>query len=630
MMQQDLLNSIISDLGKIAEDYSRAGFLDENTRERAARSLIGEAQEILAFRRLFLLSEALLRNVAGKWVYAHGRGPKHVAVFGGTNVGKSTCVNVLLGKEVAGAHLTAGYTRHAQAFLPLGIGHDGLFGGNKYSFLRFTRAPVEELDRETLDRFGVHLLHGPSPLPDVVLWDTPDCDSVESRRYMAAVVEAVTQADLVVYVTTGQKYAVDFLVEWVLLLARAGTPLIGCLNLTKQKDQKAILESQKEYLRIVGKRHDQTAPDLEMIGFYFANDEADLYTPSHLPGIELRQRVLAMLSATDQKARVRKALEFAKDRLPHLLDPARAELEAIDTWEKAIDAGLSRFTADYEAQYLQDPQRYDAYKRVTLEILNLLDPDIPGLAEGLRFVRKVLRWPSRLILTFGKWIITTMFGGGESEAKLPPEAETYKAAHEILLRGLTDLITANRKKARHHPFWDELESRWEQELTTIQVDFATKLQQHFERTDTWIKDAAKDIFKQLEKSPTLLNGLRTARVTVDAGMIVFTIMTAGHVSLVQDLIHDGIIAPLLLTGTETAVVGMTEQYVEGRRQQLRDDLLADAEKFATDVYGQRLRDLSKQMIHQVGFVHVGRDVIDSLVPRVAALASVIDADERRA
>lgn len=204
-------------------------------------------------------------------------------------------------------------------------------------------------------------------------------------------------------------------------------------------------------------------------------------------------------------------MEFAIGQLPRLLEPARAEFHAIDTWQKAIDSGLSRFATDYETQYLQDPQRYDAYKRVTLEILSLLDPNIPGLAEGLRFVRKALRWPSRLILTVGKWIITTVFGDGESKTKLAPEAETYKVAHDILLRGLTDLMIENRKKPKHHPFWDELESHWETQLATIQADFAAKLQEHFERTDTWIKDAAKDIFKELEKSPELLMGLQTAQ-----------------------------------------------------------------------------------------------------------------------
>src|SRR5262249_20842714 len=174
-----------------------------------------------------------------------------------------------------------------------------------------------------------------------------------------------------------------------------------------------------------------------------------------------------------------------------------------------------------------------------------------------------------------------------------------------------------------------LESHWEKQLSAIQADFAAKLQEHSVRTDTWIKDAAKDIFEELKKSPGTLNALRTARVGIDAGMIVFTLATAGHASLVDDLIHDAIIAPTLLAGTQAATEGLTEQYVEGRRKQLQDDLLADTQRFGNEVYARRLRNLSKQLIQTVGFVQVGRDVINSLVPRVEALAQAVAAGDGR-
>src|SRR6266542_2627770 len=64
---------------------------------------------------------------------------------------------------------------------------------------RFKRA---FLLAEALMRYGVGRRSTAVLPPDMVLWDMPDCDATESRKYMYAVVEAVTVADALVYVTS--------------------------------------------------------------------------------------------------------------------------------------------------------------------------------------------------------------------------------------------------------------------------------------------------------------------------------------------------------------------------------------------------------------------------------------------
>jgi hypothetical protein len=93
-----------------------------------------------------------------------------VAVFGGTKTGKSICVNVLL---------AATNTHSVDCVKLLGK----IYG------------------RASLTNIAKHITTT-SKLGQAVLWDTPDCDSVGSTRYMIGLVEALTQADAVVYVTS--------------------------------------------------------------------------------------------------------------------------------------------------------------------------------------------------------------------------------------------------------------------------------------------------------------------------------------------------------------------------------------------------------------------------------------------
>ena len=95
-------------------------------------------------------------------------------------------------------------------------------GGIPGRFAISHRVPVEALDRARLDQYSVQPLPATPYLPQCVLWDAPDCDSVDASHYMAGLVEAVTLADVVVYVTSREKYAVEQILAWVVLLAEAG------------------------------------------------------------------------------------------------------------------------------------------------------------------------------------------------------------------------------------------------------------------------------------------------------------------------------------------------------------------------------------------------------------------------
>ena len=124
---------------------------------------------------------------------------------------------------------------------------------------------------------------------------------------------------------------------------------------------------------------------------------AVLCQPQFAPGQTLRQHVTTALQA-NQTARVRQALAFVTAHLPTLLEPAQAEIEALEHWQAAVASGLGQFMQDYRQRYLDNPDRYDAFARVSVEILSLLNPPIPGLHQALKALRTVLSLPARLLM----------------------------------------------------------------------------------------------------------------------------------------------------------------------------------------------------------------------------------------
>jgi hypothetical protein len=630
MEQRALLADIVTDFEELAASYRRARFLGSGDGGHMARSLLGGRDEVLAFRRLFLLVDALLRNVVGKQLCSSAQSCKHVTVFGGTQVGKSTCLNVILGANVARVHHTAGFTRHVQGFVPPGTRLERLFGGNPLTLRGFTPVPCDALQQDNLDVYCVQQLPSESQLPHCALWDAPDCDSVDASQYMAALVEALTLADVVVYVTSREKYAVEHILAWVVIFAEAGVPLVGCLNMTPRSQQEDILASHQQALATVAKRLQRPVPDMDMVAFPLVDaatsDEvcAILCDPRVAPAHALRQHISRLvLSSQQQATRVEQAIHFITSHLPTLLEPAQAELDAIAQWETVVADGLERFVQDYRKHYLDNPQRYDAFARVSVEILSLLNPPIPGLQEAIRTVRVILSLPARLIMFIARKAWQLTWGGAtvaNQDTIVPAEVQTYTEAHTRFLHGLAWLIQEQRAKSRHHPFWDELDVRWEAHMHTIQAEFDAQLTRHWQQTEQRIKDTAAAIFHELEKRPAVLNSLRASRLVGDAAAIVVSVQMGGA----GDILHDILLAPAMLAVLEAISRAITEGYVTHRRLELRDALLQDNRHFVNQVYNPLLLRLSEDSTQKAGFLHLDAEVIKRLPVRLAALRASLD------
>ena len=149
--------------------------------------------------------------------------PVHVALFGGTNSGKSTVLNLLVGRAAAGMHATARFSQHPEAYLPAALGDQWLTAApsrlTAYECYR-NRHPPRQSDDDLarhgyrsafaildLEHLAIPVLA--SPAATAVFWDAPDFSTEEAQTYLGAVLDVVALADIVIMTVTDESYADD-------------------------------------------------------------------------------------------------------------------------------------------------------------------------------------------------------------------------------------------------------------------------------------------------------------------------------------------------------------------------------------------------------------------------------------
>lgn len=622
----ELLENILSDLKRLRLAYERRGLL---TMPDSSRRGHGSAPSPLA--RDLLLADGLLRNVVGAATPDTATDaverPWQVTVFGGTQVGKSTVINVLAGRDIARVHHTAGYTRHAQGFAPPGVSPLDVLAPFPRSFPGFDQAPREALSMERPMEYSIETLDVQPALANTILWDAPDCDAVDSSLFQQGFVEALTLADAVIYVTSREKYAVNAILAWVVRLRQAGVPLVAVLNMTPQHQQAELLADMTTALERVAESEpamDASQPPPPTVAFEYVadGDVSLLYDPQYGPAQQLRAQALEAAGQGRRSGDERKtaALGWIADALPAILEPATRDLEAWQDWNERLGRALKDFVDDYRRFYLDDPQRYDAFNRVGLEILELLNPPIPGLAKTLTAVRTLVSLPARGILFGGKAIYRLAASGGKSMnkvVKVPHEVATYQEAHNRLLNEMARYVE-QRRRTREAPgegFWQALDQGWETQVPVIDEEFRVALAAHRARTEEWIRETARGIYAELAREPVKLNILRTGRIAADAGAIVVSVKTGGP----GDIIHDLVVAPALMSVIEAISRQLAGSYVEQRKEELRLLLVKDTIRFADEVYGQKLRELAAASLGQIGLLEEDVNAVRTLAERVLRL-----------
>ncbi|HLH89370.1 MAG TPA: GTPase domain-containing protein [Xanthobacteraceae bacterium] len=625
------LADIIGDFDQLYDAYHKGALISDGPGGALAKRLVGEGQDLFRFRRLFLLLDALMRNRVGRLIGGDD-GRRHVVVFGGNNVGKSTVVNILAGRRLASVSPEGGHTRHAEAFVPDGIMNKAdLFADDHYALRRLTPQADSGLAQAPLDHFGISPLAS-TALPDnVVLWDTPDCDAVGSESYLLAVIEAVTVADVLVYVTSGEKYSVEHLVEWFLLLAGTGIDALECLNRTPVRDHAQVIESQKT--RIFPRAAAAlgvAAPSPRVVGLKFMveGEEDDLWDPRQHPEAEkLRGEVLALV----ERGRRDPAppLDFVAAHVERLLEPARIERSAIEGWTREVEEAIRLFAQIYEDAYLVSEKTIDPISRLNVQILELLNPNIPGLQETLSALSWAARWPAKITIKAIGHVYQAVTGGTQKGEAAPKELVAYTDAHTAVLTRLSQAIEAAREEPRHHPFWDALDTAWKDEFDALNDRFVKLVARHMKETDEAIVASARAIIDQLRTRPTLLKTLQGARIAATVGGIMVSFAVPHVGSFAYQLLEESFLAPMMAVGVDAAAQGAIAAFVKKIEVDLVAKLRQEAMTNANALYGEAVNHITQVAKARAGTLGVDPDVLRGLPRKIDELRREFDTPSAR-
>lgn len=483
------------------------------------------------FQRDFYIAESSIRNTMIPYIENYER-PKSIAIIGGTNVGKSTITNAILGKDYAGANVVSAYTRNAAAFVPESIGIDNMFGDNQYAFYEYEKQDYMSEGQLGGKQYFVQAVDEHA-LGDVVIWDTPDVDSTKSNDYLPSVIEAATFVDLIVYVTTQQKFDDDRIVQILARFAKAGVSIIVCFNQFEDKHQELVdILVRSIHEKIGGEYGSDNILDIFKIPL-LEKGEASMLS-HHAEVILMREYILSCL-ANQSKTDVEKTLPYLTQQINDVLRPARELFSGISIWTQKITEGSEEMFKTYATMYLDNEEKYDAFETVYIYLINITDSETRGIRGGVSSVSKKFEVPRKVIWNQGKKLFRfakKQLDNKEFEVEITNnDLKTLRAANRELIQSISQLIDDEINRETGNLFWANVGRRWGDKKRELERKFEYNLKAHWEATDRQIEDTAKEIYDILAQDGKSLKRLKNIATAADVvkvgGTLTIAFMTGG-------------------------------------------------------------------------------------------------------
>jgi hypothetical protein len=468
--------------------------------------------------------------------------PVHIAFFGGTNSGKSTVVNVCLGRVAAGMHVTARFSQHPVAYRPEALGDRWLddypsrFTG--YTRYRDTLPPRQaDLDLATTGYRPALAVRDPARALDnpitlaattyAIFWDVPDFSTEAAQAYLGAVLDVVALADVVVLVVTDESYADHRGGVLLRLVSEAGAYLHIVAN--KLPDSRAL---QEDITTKIETNWRGATPHLPVEQWHFLPHVPGETPTARLINLLARHEATALREAIGRTAErpavlkrqvLHQTLDFCQRRLEEVLQVLTAEVEVAATWERIVTRLTDTECVErYRSNYLHD-QRYSEFNQTLLQVMALLE--VPGIGPVVRRLREMVRLPWRFVMGWLKqgWGYLPASAGNRL-----PEAEVLMALVESALAA----IKAEAQALAHtapHPAWDELARGLEDHGWSTQVlkEFEEAYNLYRHTIDAEVQRCAAAIYDMIAQRPRLLNVLRGTNLAMDAATLVLVVKSGG-------------------------------------------------------------------------------------------------------
>lgn len=516
------------DLTRIIEEVEALSFLPS-----------GEG-ELTHGGELVLLKKVLRLKLAYEDV--SGDGPLIAMNVGGTNVGKSTIFNAILGTELVVPCELAGTTKFPVASLPR-IGNESILDDAfmpSYARSELTgNLPETRMNLGTRSsiRNGKEGIEVMSPrhfyytirgegdsLPGFALFDAPDIDSITSRiiaggetSFLLAE-DLMVAADLILYVTTPEKYNVLRCMDFLGLALHLGKKVFVFLNKLEGEDSAVPEHFVKELARETGVPKDLIP---EVITIPRAGSPGDVSKVVESTIQEFKTRLDSFLENRNAVRRevLRSAAGYAGKLRERVFDALKAEGRIAEELKSELDEVRDKAIKSYRSHVERETaQQFDEVVRSVIAHFSLASREgVPG----------PLRWlisaPRKLgnVMRKGLGRLFGLGGNRPSEEKIADEVirrleEARKESTSKLRKG------SESGNPVHSIVYDTAISE-----EYLGRDLKERLEEFFAPVHDWEKTFHDKLIKRVEKSKTAKTMLQAVDVAALTVGIVAAWLTGG-------------------------------------------------------------------------------------------------------
>lgn len=495
---------------------------------------------------LTLAESALLRESAQ--LLGHSE-PIHLGVFGPTQSGKSSLINWLSGQPLAEPSPLAGFTVHPQGFS--GPRSPGWLDRLGQYFEGYRRLPAKSLDPGELSAFGFDVSEAsrlPAYLEGVILWDTPDFDSVASSRYEDSVLRIAALVDVVVLIVSKDKYGDLTVWEFLRLIEPLGQPTLLVINKTDPDSEVQLEESIRNKWSAFRK---DPLPEILTVPYSREAAQSDVLNTIQP---RLQPRVSQLLARVERTPGAAKRL--IETYWNTWIQPVQSEHRLVHHWRERLDRVLTDCLDRYQRDYLNHPNHYETFQRALGELLTLLE--VPGIGSALHAARRVVTWPMRQLTRLGR-----AASGRENNVDGVERAVLHQLAQHALIQLSEELLLDQAR--------DLAEQRWRGGLSQLLGSRRASLLGRFDQAASEyvvqfrpeIESTARSLYAHLEEHPVVLNSLRATRVTTDAAALGVALHTGGIG------VQDFVIAPAILSMTSILTESALGHFMSRAQEQLK-------------------------------------------------------------